>query len=29
VANRYGPLRSLLNLLEPLTGAAVQAGYTF
>jgi aminoglycoside/choline kinase family phosphotransferase len=29
VANRYGPLRSLLNLLEPLTGATVQAGYTF
>jgi aminoglycoside/choline kinase family phosphotransferase len=29
VANRYGPLRSLLNLLEPLTGVAVQAGYTF
>ena len=29
VANRYGPLRSLLNLLEPLTGNAVQAGYTF
>jgi aminoglycoside/choline kinase family phosphotransferase len=29
VANRYGPLRSLLNLLEPLSGAALQAGYTF
>ncbi|MFL6625550.1 MAG: aminoglycoside phosphotransferase family protein [Vitreoscilla sp.] len=29
VANRYGPLRPLLNLLEPLTGAGVQAGYTF
>jgi len=29
VANRYGPLRSLLNLLEPLSGIAVQAGYTF
>jgi aminoglycoside/choline kinase family phosphotransferase len=29
VANRYGPLRGLLNLLEPLTGAAVAAGYTF
>ena len=29
VANRYGPLRGLLNLLEPLTGVAVQAGYTF
>jgi len=29
VANRYGPLRSLLNLLEPLSGVAVQAGYTF
>jgi aminoglycoside/choline kinase family phosphotransferase len=29
VANRYGPLRSLLNLLEPLSGHAVQAGYTF
>jgi aminoglycoside/choline kinase family phosphotransferase len=29
VANRYGPLRSLLNLLEPLTGVAVAAGYTF
>ena len=29
VANRYAPLRSLLNLLEPLTGVAVAAGYTF
>jgi len=29
VANRYGPLRPLLNLLEPLTGAGVKAGYTF
>jgi len=29
VANRYGPLRPLLNLLEPLTGVAVQAAYTF
>ncbi|MET0382082.1 MAG: phosphotransferase [Burkholderiaceae bacterium] len=29
VANRYGPLRGLLNLLEPLSGAAVAAGYTF
>jgi aminoglycoside/choline kinase family phosphotransferase len=29
VANRYGPLRSLLNLLEPLSGVAVQTGYTF
>ena len=29
VANRYGPLRALLHLLEPLTGTAVQAGYTF
>jgi aminoglycoside/choline kinase family phosphotransferase len=29
VANRYGPLRSLLNLLEPLSGNVVRAGYTF
>lgn len=29
VAHRYGPLRSLLNLLEPLSGAAMQVGYTF
>ena len=29
VANRYGPLRGLLNLLEPLSGKAVAAGYTF
>ena len=29
VANRYAPLRPLLRLLEPLSGTAVQAGYTF
>ncbi len=29
VANRYGPLRSLLHLLEPLSGNTVKAGYTF
>ena len=29
VANRYGPLRPLLRLLEPLSGMAVRAGYTF
>jgi len=29
VANRYAPLRPLLSLLEPLSGQAVQAGYTF
>ena len=29
VAIRYAPLRPLLKLLEPLSGIAVQAGYTF
>jgi len=29
VALRYGPLRPLLTLLEPLSGARVTAGYTF
>ena len=29
VANRYGPLRPLLRLLEPLSGTALAAGYTF
>jgi aminoglycoside/choline kinase family phosphotransferase len=29
VANRYGQLRPLLKLLEPLSGMAIQAGYTF
>jgi aminoglycoside/choline kinase family phosphotransferase len=29
VANRYGPLKPLLRLLEPLSGQAVTAGYTF
>ena len=29
VANRYGPLRGLLNLLEPLSGQALSVGYTF
>jgi N-acetylmuramate 1-kinase len=29
VASRYGPLKPLLRLLEPLSGQAVQAGYTF
>jgi hypothetical protein len=29
VALRYAPLRPLLRLLEPLSGAAVRAGYTF
>ena len=29
VANRYAPLRPLLRLLEPLSGTAVEAGYTF
>jgi aminoglycoside/choline kinase family phosphotransferase len=29
VANRYAPLRPLLKLLEPLSGIAVRAGYTF
>jgi aminoglycoside/choline kinase family phosphotransferase len=29
VANRYGPLRPLLKLLEPLSGTSVQAGFTF
>ena len=29
VAARYGPLKPLLRLLEPLSGQAVTAGYTF
>lgn len=29
VATRYGPLKPLLRLLEPLSGQAVKAGYTF
>ena len=29
VASRYGPLTPLLRLLEPLSGQAVTAGYTF
>ena len=29
VANRYAPLRPLLRLLEPLSGTAVEAGFTF
>lgn len=29
VANRYAPLQPLLGLLEPLSGMAVKAGYTF
>ena len=29
VAGRYGPLRPLLKLLEPLSGRPVEAGYTF
>jgi len=29
VANRYAPLRPLLKLLEPLSGTAVEAGFTF
>jgi hypothetical protein len=29
VAMRYPPLAPLLPLLEPLSGARVQAGYTF
>ncbi len=29
VANRYGPLRALLNLLEPLSGKGLAVGYTF
>ncbi len=29
VASRYGPLKPLLRLLEPLSGQAVTAGYTF
>jgi aminoglycoside/choline kinase family phosphotransferase len=29
VAARYGPLKPLLRLLEPLSGQAVKAGYTF
>ena len=29
VANRYAPLRGLLVLLEPLSGQATRAGYTF
>jgi hypothetical protein len=29
VAHRYGPLRPLLPLLEPMNGAAVRSGFTF
>ncbi len=29
VASRYGPLKPLLRLLEPMSGQAVAAGYTF
>jgi aminoglycoside/choline kinase family phosphotransferase len=29
VALRYGPLKPLLRLIEPLSGAKVDAGYTF
>ena len=29
VATRYGPLKPLLRLLEPLSGKAVTVGYTF
>jgi aminoglycoside/choline kinase family phosphotransferase len=29
VANRYGPLRGLLNLIEPLSGQGLTVGYTF
>jgi len=29
VAKRYRPLQPLLRLLEPLSGARVQDGYTF
>jgi N-acetylmuramate 1-kinase len=29
VALRYGPLKPLLRLIEPLSGARVEAGYTF
>jgi aminoglycoside/choline kinase family phosphotransferase len=29
VSSRYGPLKPLLRLLEPLSGQAVKAGYTF
>jgi aminoglycoside/choline kinase family phosphotransferase len=29
VALRYGPLKPLLKLIEPLSGAKVAAGYTF
>lgn len=29
VAHRYGPLRPLLPLLEPMNGAAVSSGFTF
>jgi hypothetical protein len=29
VATRYAPLKPLLPLLEPLSGQAVRAGYTF
>ena len=29
VATRYAPLKPLLALLEPLSGQAVRAGYTF
>ncbi len=29
VANRYGPLRPLLTLLQPMSGQALASGYTF
>jgi aminoglycoside/choline kinase family phosphotransferase len=29
VANRYGPLRPLLPLLEPMSGQAMASGFTF
>jgi N-acetylmuramate 1-kinase len=29
VANRYAPLKPLLSLLEPMSGQALRAGYTF
>jgi len=29
VALRYGPLKPLLRLLQPLSGEAVASGYTF
>jgi N-acetylmuramate 1-kinase len=29
VAMRYGPLRPLVRLIEPLSGKPLQSGYTF